>query len=54
VLSAWWFDIATGNMYAYERGSRSFELIDRAVAERMVKRLAARAPARAEPPPAMP
>ena len=44
VLSAWWFDIGTGNMYAYERASRSFEVIDRAVAERIVARLAARAP----------
>ncbi len=24
VLSGWWFDIATGDMYAYERASRSF------------------------------
>ena len=39
VLSGWWFDISTGNMYAYERANRSFELIDRAV----VARLAARA-----------
>ena len=43
VLSGWWFDIATGNMYAYERASRSFEVIDRAVAERLIMRLAARA-----------
>jgi carbonic anhydrase len=43
VLSGWWFDIASGNMYSYERASRSFELIDRAVAERIVVRLAARA-----------
>lgn len=41
-LSGWWFDIATGNMHAYERASRSFELIDRQVAERIVARLAAR------------
>jgi len=40
-LSAWWFDIATGNMHAYERATRSFEVIDRAVAERLVARLAA-------------
>ena len=38
-LSGWWFDIATGNMYAYERASRSFEVIDRQVAERMIARL---------------
>lgn len=30
-------------MYPYERASRSFEVIDRAVAERLVARLAARA-----------
>jgi carbonic anhydrase len=38
-LSAWWFDIATGNMYSYERASRSFEVIDRQVAERLIARL---------------
>jgi carbonic anhydrase len=43
VLSGWWFDIATGDMYAYERASRSFEVIDRAMADRMIARLAARA-----------
>ncbi|EKZ98543.1 carbonic anhydrase [Cupriavidus sp. HMR-1] len=40
VLSGWWFDIATGDMYAYERASRSFEVIDRALAERLASRLA--------------
>ena len=40
-LSGWWFDIATGTMYAYERASRSFEVIDRKMAERLVRRLAA-------------
>jgi hypothetical protein len=29
----WWFDIATGDGYLYE--SRSFEAIDRQVAERI-------------------
>ena len=43
VLSGWWFDIATGAMYAYERASRSFEIIDRALAERITSRLASRA-----------
>jgi len=43
VLSGWWFDIATGDMYAYERTSRSFEVIDRAMADRMIARLPARA-----------
>jgi len=42
VVSGWWFDIAAGSMYVYERSSRSFEIIDRAVADRLVKRLAAR------------
>jgi len=36
----WWFDIATGNMYAYERASRSFAVIDRQVADRLIARLA--------------
>jgi carbonic anhydrase len=38
-LSGWWFDIATGNMYSYERASRSFEVIDGRVAERLIARL---------------
>ena len=38
-LSGWWFDIATGDMYSYERSSRSFEVIDRQVAERIIARL---------------
>jgi carbonic anhydrase len=44
VLSGWWFDIAAGTMYTYERNGRSFVPIDKEVAERMVARLAARAP----------
>jgi carbonic anhydrase len=40
-LSGWWFDIATGDMYAYERASRSFEIIDRTEAERLLARLPA-------------
>ena len=43
LLSGWWFDIATGSMSAYLRASRSFELIDRALAKRIVARLASRA-----------
>jgi carbonic anhydrase len=39
-LSGWWFDIAAGDMYAYERDSRSFEMIDRRLADRLVSRLA--------------
>ncbi len=41
-LSGWWFDIATGDMYAYERANRLFEIIDRQEAERLVARLDAR------------
>jgi carbonic anhydrase len=40
-LNGWWFDIASGTMHVYERSSRSFEVIDRKVAERLVRRLAA-------------
>jgi carbonic anhydrase len=32
-LSGWWFNIATGEMLAYQRRSRSFELIDHDLAE---------------------
>jgi carbonic anhydrase len=38
-LCGWWFDIATGNMYSYERASRSFEVIDGQLAERLIARL---------------
>ena len=38
-LSGWWFDIASGNMYSYERASRSFAVIDRQLAERLIARL---------------
>jgi carbonic anhydrase len=40
-LSGWWFDIAAGEMYCYERSSRSFEIIDRQQAERLVDRIGA-------------
>ena len=40
-LNGWWFDIASGSMYAYERGSRKFEVIDRLLAERLIARLMA-------------
>jgi carbonic anhydrase len=43
VLSGCWFDIASGDIYAYEREKRAFSVIDRAVAERMIARVAARA-----------
>jgi len=38
-LNGWWFDVASGSMYAYDRAARSFELIDREMAERLVRRL---------------
>jgi carbonic anhydrase len=38
-LSGWWFDIAAGDMYSYERDGRSFAIIDRDVAERLIARL---------------
>jgi carbonic anhydrase len=38
-LSGWWFDIASGSMYAYERGSRKFEIIDRLLADHLIARL---------------
>ena len=34
-LSGWWFDIAKGDMYIYQRERRNFEIIDRKVAERL-------------------
>jgi carbonic anhydrase len=38
-LSGWWFEIATGEMLAYERETRAFERIDRQAAERLIERL---------------
>jgi carbonic anhydrase len=40
-LSGWWFDIATGAMLAYARESRTFEVIDRVNAERLIALLGA-------------
>lgn len=34
-----WFDIASGETFAYERESRTFERIDRALAARLIERL---------------
>ncbi len=34
-LSGWWFEVATGNMYAYDSASHSFQLIDRQTADRI-------------------
>ena len=39
-LSGWWFELASGNMYAYDRTCRSFKVIDRHMADRLVARLA--------------
>jgi carbonic anhydrase len=41
-LSGWWFDVASGSMYAYNIGRRLFEIIDRQTAERLIERLARR------------
>ncbi len=41
-MGGWWFQIATGDVYAYERTTRRFELIDRAEAERLIARLDAK------------
>ena len=38
-LSGWWFDIASGKVFAYERAQRSFVVIDRGEAERILGRL---------------
>ena len=38
-LSGWWFDIASGNMFAYQRARRLFEVIDRDAAERLANLL---------------
>jgi carbonic anhydrase len=38
-LSGWWFDIARGEVSAYDRETRAFETIDRRVAERLLSRL---------------
>jgi carbonic anhydrase len=37
-LAGWWFDVASGDMYSYERDSRSFQLIERELAARMSAR----------------
>src|SRR6476660_7462747 len=38
-LHGWWFDVASGSMCAYDRASRSFEVIDRQMADRLGARL---------------
>jgi len=41
-LSGWWFDIEKGDVYVYEPESRSFEVIDRQHADRLIARFAAK------------
>ncbi|HVQ60552.1 MAG TPA: carbonic anhydrase [Burkholderiales bacterium] len=41
-LSGWWFDIENGDVYVYEPESRSFEVIDRQHADRLIARFAAK------------
>jgi carbonic anhydrase len=38
-LSGWWFDIAKGEMFVYQRERRQFETIDRTSAEQLLNRL---------------
>lgn len=38
-LSGWWFDIASGEMFAYNRDNRAFDAMDREFAERLLKQL---------------
>jgi carbonic anhydrase len=39
LLGGWWFDIAKGDMWAFDRESRAFEIIDRKAGERLLSRL---------------
>jgi carbonic anhydrase len=36
-LNGWWFDVASGMMYAYDRNRRLFELFDRQFIKRMFR-----------------
>jgi carbonic anhydrase len=38
-LDGCWFDIASGDMFAYQRATRSFEVLDRQAAERLLAQL---------------
>lgn len=38
-ICGWWFDIAKGEMLAYERESGSFELIDRYMGSRLIEQI---------------
>jgi len=51
-MIGWWFDIATGDVFAYEPETRSFEVLDRREANRLLARFDAadrRAAAREHP-----
>jgi carbonic anhydrase len=41
-LFGWWFEIATGEMFAYERKTRRFEPIDREFAQHVLQQLASK------------
>ncbi len=41
-LCGWWFEIATGEMFAYERSSRTFEAINDHSADRLIAQLTTR------------
>jgi len=36
-LNGWWFDVASGMMYAFDRNRRLFELFDRQFIKRMFR-----------------
>jgi carbonic anhydrase len=40
-VGGWWFEVSSGTMYAYDRGSRSFKIIDRDMADRLIGDLSA-------------
>ena len=37
-IHAWWWDVATGDLYIYDRDQKAFALIDERMAERMLQR----------------
>jgi carbonic anhydrase len=41
-LHGWWFDVASGSMYAYDSEQQRFDLIDRRMVRQMVARRSAR------------
>jgi hypothetical protein len=36
LVSGWWFEVASGRMYASDRGSRSFKTIDCDMTDRLI------------------